>query len=268
MFLLRSLNFTIPTDKNICCNFLLLLQVSEVKTEFQHVRDDVEKFAEQCFKHACRMGEAVQIEPSSPRVTSRQCHRANNPASSPLDYYRRNLVIPVLDEVISEFDARFSKLSASAGQLVGLVPSVICQREVNVEKAAELYTSDLPSPELLDQEADRWKRKFLAIEPESRPTSCASAIKAYDPRTFPNLFVLLKIACTLPVTSCECEHSCSVFRRLSNYMRASMGQESLSSLALLHIHYDSVSDIDVTKVVDSFAALHPRRVEMTNMIYS
>ena len=65
MFLLRSLNFTIPTDKNICCNFLLLLQVSEVKTEFQHVRDDVEKFAEQCFKHACRMGEAVQIEPSS-----------------------------------------------------------------------------------------------------------------------------------------------------------------------------------------------------------
>ena len=244
----------------------LLLQVSEVKAEFQHVRDDINKFTEQCFNHACRMGEPVHIEPSSPRVASRQRHRANNPASSPLDYYRRNLVIPVLDQVIGEFDARLSKLSSSAGQLMGLVPSVNCNREVNVGEVAELYDSDLPSPELLDQEADRWKRKFLAIEPESRPTSCASAIKACDPRTFPNIFILLKIACTLPITSCECERSCSVLRRLSNYMRATMGQERLSSLALLHIHYDS--DIDVTKVVDRFAALHPRRLEMKNIIYS
>ena len=128
-----------------------------------------------------QMGESVQIEPSSPRVTSQLRHRANNPASSPLDYYRRNLVILVLDEVISEFDARFSKLSASAGQLVGLVSSVICERVFNVEEAAKLYTSDLPSPELLDQEADRWKRKFLAMEPESHPTSCASAIKHVTP---------------------------------------------------------------------------------------
>ena len=131
---------------------------------------------------------------------------------------------------------------------------------------AELYDSDLPSPELLDQEADRWKRKFLAMEPKSRPTSCASAIKACDPRTFPNIFIFLNIACTLPVTSCECERSCSVLRRLSNYMRATMGQERLSSLALLHIHYNS--DINVTKVVDIFAALHPRGLEMKNIIYS
>ena len=245
---------------------LNILQVSDVKTEFQHVRDNVENFADQCFKHACRMGESVHIEPSSPRVTSRQCHRANNPASSPLDYYRRNLVIPVLDEVISEFNARFSKLSASAGQLVGLVPSVICKREVNIQEVAELYSRDLPSPELLDMEVDRWKRKFLAMEPESHPTTCASALKACDPKTFSNLFVLLKIACTLPVTSCECERSCSVLRRLSNYMRATMGQERLSSLALLHIHYDT--DIDVTKVVDRFALLHPRRLKMKNVIYS
>ena len=169
----------------------LLLQVSEV-TEFQHVRDDINKFTEQWFNHACRMGEPVHIEPSSPRVAPRQRHRANNPASSPLDYYRRNLVIPVLDQVIGEFDARFSKLSSSAGQLMGLVPSVNCNREVNVGEVAELYDSDLPSPELLDQEADRWTRKFLAMEPESRPTSCASAIKACDPRTFPNIFYFAK----------------------------------------------------------------------------
>lgn len=97
----------------------------------------------------------------------------------------------------------------SAGLPVGLVPSVVCEREASVEEAASP-----PSSELLDQEADRWKRKFLVMEPESCPTTCASAIKPHDPRTFPNLSVLLKIACTLPVTSCECERSYSVLRRL------------------------------------------------------
>ena len=69
------------------------------------------------------------------------------------------------------------------------------QREVNIEEVAELYTRDLPSPELLDQEVDRWKRKFGAMEPEFRPTSCASAIKVVDPMTS-KLVILLKIACT------------------------------------------------------------------------
>ena len=41
-----------------------------------------------------------------------------------------------------------------------------------------------------------------------------------------------------------------------------MGQERLSSLALLHIHYDT--DIDVMKIVDRFAALHPRHSRMKN----
>jgi len=47
---------------------------------------------------------------------------------------------------------------------------------------------------------------------------------------------------------------------------ATMGQDRLTSLALLHIHYDS--DINVTKVVDRFAEVHPRRLEMTSIIYS
>ena len=39
---------------------------------------------------------------------------------------------------------------------------------------------------------------------------------------YPNIRVLLQVACTLPVTSCECERSASALRRLHNYMRASM----------------------------------------------
>ena len=37
---------------------------------------------------------------------------------------------------------------------------------------------------------------------------------------------------TIPVTLCECERSASTLRRLNNYMRASMGKDRLSHLAL------------------------------------
>ena len=85
-----------------------------------------------------------------------------------------------------------------------------------------------------------------------------------DPDYFPNVSVLLQIACTLPVTSCECERSASALRRLHNYMRASMGTERLSSFALLNVHYDTPVDID--EAVEIFSRLHPRRMELASLI--
>jgi len=46
----------------------------------------------------------------------------------------------------------------------------------------------------------------------------------------------------------------------TNYMRASMGQERLSALALMHIHYNV--PVDAATVVDAFAKRQPRRLEL------
>ena len=56
------------------------------------------------------------------------------------------------------------------------------------------------------------------------------ALKECDEDMYPNLYVLLKICCTIPATSCECERSASALRRLHTFNRASMTQERLSSL--------------------------------------
>jgi hypothetical protein len=47
-------------------------------------------------------------------------------------------------------------------------------------------------------------------------------------------------------------------------MRASMGQDRLGSLALIHIHHDA--DINLDTVVDMFAKKHPRRMQLKCMI--
>ena len=77
-------------------------------------------------------------------------------------------------------------------------------------------------------------------------------------KLFPNIKVFLQIACTLPVTSCECERNASALRRLNSYMRASMGKGRLSNLVLLHIHYDT--DINRNSIVACYARLHPHRL--------
>ena len=131
-------------------------------------------------------------------------------------------------------------MSVTASGLLGLVPDIVCEETtVDVTRASAMYVNDLPHPELLETELFRWKRHWQRRPPAERPTTVSAAVKLCCKADFPNVHVLLRIACTLPVTSCECERSASSLRRLHTFTRTSMAQERLSSLALIHIHYDT-----------------------------
>ena len=95
--------------------------------------------------------------------------------------------------------------------------------------------------------------------------SCASSLQACDPDDFPNLYMLLKIAATLPVITCECGRSISTMRRLNNYMRCMMGESRLSSLALMHIKYDM--PVNLEEIVNLFEGLHPRMMQFACLLY-
>ena len=82
---------------------------------------------------------------------------------------------------------------------------------------------------LVDQELGLCKRLCSPID---RPDILfASALISCDEERFPNIFRLIKIGCTLPITSCTCERS---LRRLRNWLRSSM---TCRRLALMNIHY-------------------------------
>ena len=55
-----------------------------------------------------------------------------------------------------------------------------------------------------------------------------------------------------------------MLRRLHNFMQAAMTQNRLTSLALMHIHYDFHINID--EIVDIFAELHPRRMQLSSVL--
>ena len=63
----------------------------------------------------------------------------------------------------------------------------------------------LPSPELFHHELFRWKLYLSDKFDDNLPSSIAETIKICDQAYFPNIYVLLQIAATIPATSCECE---------------------------------------------------------------
>ena len=138
------------------------------------------------------------------------------------------------------------------------------KKDLDLSEAVQLYCNDLTSPEQFDQEFARWQHMCMSKDADKRPTSYAKALKECDSHLFPNIFVLLQIACTLPVTSCQCERNASVLRRLHNFMRAAMTEDRLTSLALMHIHYDF--RININEIVDIFAELHPRRMQLSSVL--
>ena len=118
-----------------------------------------------------------------------------------------------------------------------------------------MYGGDLPNVASLDTELELWKYKWASLT-DHIPSSPAEALPYANESMFPNIHCLLRIICTLPVTSCECERSVSVLRCLKTYMRTTMGQERLTGLALLHINYSLELDLD--EIFNIFARKHPQ----------
>ena len=90
--------------------------------------------------------------------------------------------------------------------------------------------------DVVGQERLLWQRKRSAVASKDRSDTLAKAITKCDEQRFPNLFVLLKIACAFPITSAECERSFFAIRRQRTWLRPSMKMERLGSVAIMNIH--------------------------------
>lgn len=68
----------------------------------------------------------------------------------------------------------------------------------------------------------------------------------------PEMTNLLKIALTVPVTSCTSERSFSCLRRVKTYLRSTMSQVRLNHVALLHGHKQLAYKISLPDIANKF----------------
>ena len=136
----------------------------------------------------------------------------------------------------------------------------------NVQEFCNYYRQDIPNAAGLDAELNLWERMWRDQQARQAdiPDRISDTLKLVDKEAFVNIFNILQILATVPISSSFCERSISTLRNLKNCLRNTMGQERLNGLALMHSHRDM--NFDMNSIVDLFANLHPRRMRMANIL--
>lgn len=78
----------------------------------------------------------------------------------------------------------------------------------------------------------------------------------------PNVYQMYKIVCTIPSTSVEAERSFSSLRNIKSYRRCTMSESRLSGLAILSIERGLAQDIDFDQVINVFANMRARKIDL------
>ena len=116
--------------------------------------------------------------------------------------------------------------------LFGLIPAIIVNDEDPGLANLVHWEQKLPFHKSLPNEMERWKRLWQTKEMQGDiPNKLLKSLAVCDKDSFPNIHILLVIACTLPITSAEAERSFSLMRRLKTALRSTMAEEHLSDLA-------------------------------------
>ena len=112
-----------------------------------------------------------------------------------------------------------------------------------------------------------WERMWKGKKDrrEDIPDSIDATLEQIDKDAYVNIYTILQILITIPISSASCERSISTLRNLKTYLRKyTMVQDRLNGLALMHAHREI--ELDLEKIIDLFANLHPRRMRMENIL--
>ncbi len=215
-------------DLQVCYDHL-----ANITNVIGDLRESADKEFSTIFEKVLKLCESLEIEIKLPRLCKRQAREnyedlqgSSGKFGDAEKYFRRAVYIPYVDEFLQSLTSRF-----------------------HVSELFDFYEEDLNGPiDLLEGELILWKEKWKGTT--DLPKTGLESLQACDPQFFPNIHVLLKVLCTLPISVASAERSFSCLRRLKTYLRNTMGEERLSALALLNVHNNI--NIDVDEVISEF----------------
>lgn len=219
------------------------------------------------FEEVLGIAREIDVEIRMPRVTGRQNHRENYQTNNIIDYYRQSIYAPALDNIIEDIKSRFSEETLNLFNLSIVFPDfkdVIDMNEA-IPHLAKKYSSFLNETNktfsaLLRSELVSWNLKWENMA-NVGPRSALDLLDNCDKEVFTIIHFLLRILVTLPISNAQAERMFSCLRRLKTWLRSTMGQDRLTGLALLMIHYDFPPDPE--RVLDRYDAKGPHRCDYT-----
>lgn len=225
---------------------------------------ELEEEAEQLCKKTGIRTEAARPgrQKSTPRhldefVTS--CSNGQREASTPAS--RRQAFYAMIDRMRNELNRRFSSDTCSV--LMGATALDPKHSSFLQEQALTgMATSYSVSEKDLKMEIHQVKRLIARKEDNGleigTTMELATMLEPYKD-AFQDLYKLVCIAVTLPVTSAACERSFSCLKLVKTYLRNSSGNDRTSNLAVISINSKRAKQLNIDSVIDKFAENHQNR---------
>lgn len=235
-------------------------------TVLKERRENSETYFRTVFTSVLEIHEKLNLEITRPRVTQRQTHRPNISAENNESYFRLNIYIILLDNILQDFQFRFNDESLNTYEFNILFPSIFNSKtEVEITQSIKVvaeYISKFDHTQNKDMILLKLKSEFnIWKNIEKSDTDGIGIYSACDENIFPLIKKCLQVLVTLPVSVASAERSFSSLRRLKTWLRSTMVQDRLVGLSLLFMHRDI--NVNVDNVINRFAHKKNRRLEFT-----
>lgn len=197
---------------------------NDTQKELQELRTHADDVFKEIFEEVKVVAEKFDIEIKIPRLTKKQTNRCNIPLNTPEQYYRASIFIPYLDKFITELEEKFnvhrSILSGfdSLFRKNGPIEDIL----ILSNKYIEDLQNDGSQNQIIEAEYKLWQRKLM--QTTEKPNNALEAMAMCNQSIYPNIFKLLQILVTLPVSSATNERTFSNLKRIKTYLRNSMSE--------------------------------------------
>nr|XP_061817797.1 uncharacterized protein LOC133607313 [Nerophis lumbriciformis] len=194
---------------------------------------------------------------------------------SPEIYYRENLSIPLLRNLIDEMKYNFSESHLKGLSILSLLPSCNPQPIFPEcpDKPFSCYLTDLPEPDTLEQEINAWAAIWRDKDQDvAPPTSIAETLVHSESKNHPTVTLLLRLVAVLPSVGIECDLMKTTLNSMRNLLRktACKGNRTVRVMLLSHnttlqklpeviakcIEVDPESSHCLSQVMETLQGLH------------
>nr|CAI5829484.1 unnamed protein product [Callosobruchus analis] len=245
--------------------------IRNIKDILRNDREFPDRISNEILQKARAVAMDLNIEISVPRLAHKQTHRSNPPSDNDNEYWRRSLIIPYIDSLISSLNIRFSQENTPAFALSRLHPFYMTKTSIadlhkNAESFQEFYNLDITGE--LNLWHNLWVTKALSDD-QLKDIEVVDLFKEAN-IFYPAVRKALIILSTIPCTTATVERSFSTLRRVKTWLRSTMGEERLTGLCLMSVHRNYLKDNSefIEKIViDKFSA-NPRRYIILYIIHN
>lgn len=170
----------------------------------------------------------------------------------------------ILDRLCMEMKERFQRLRDHVEHFGFLLqPELLLKSmdEETLQKHSADFASfydDVQAISLFNDIIDA-RVMFFNSELPRLPVDILKKISSYGKDVCPSLATAIRILLTITTSIASCERSFSKLKLVKNYLRSTMSQDRLNSLVLMSVESEVLDKIDMSDIIEEFAAKKARR---------